>query len=264
MVCSFASRVLVFAVCAALLSGTPTRASAQADTIGTVCANPNQDAHVISAVTPTLPSSARDLHGTVVVLIELSIGSDGAVKDATVYKSSANRAMDAEALRVARASMYAPKIVRCVQTTGSYLFRVDFRGKPLTPPVISAPQGWKPGRFNDKSQYATTSWSDVPQHQLIVRWELDPRGIDEIRNMELNGPLPAQRVEDTHLCNGTQRGFRFFHGPTGPQDRTPSAIIEVMVANGVMYTASYLAYDHAAPTADVQKALDSFCAPEVP
>lgn len=264
MVCSFYFRALVFALTAMFACAIPAPSWAQAEPAATSCANPNEDARVVSAVNPSLPPTARNLHGSVTVLVEVTIGPDGKLKSATIFKSSGNSAMDEEALRVARASVYAPKTVHCVPTDAHVLFRVVFQGAPLTPPSISVPPGWQPGRLNDKSQYATLSWSDVPQHQLMLHWQLATQSIDEIRNMELKGPLPAQRAEDVRLCNGTQSGVRFFHEPNRADDRSPSSVIEVISANGVMYTASFLAYDHVQPSVDIQKALDSFCAPETP
>lgn len=263
MVCSFPFRVLVFALCGVLMAAAPTPTLAQANPIATTCANPNQDAHVVSAVNPELPQSAH-LRGSTMVLVEVSIRSNGLLKTSTIYKSSGNVAIDDAALKAARASIYAPKIVQCVPTEADYLFRMDFRGTPLAPPTIAVPPGWQPGRFNGKSQYATLSWSDVPQHQLILRWQASAMNIDDVRKTGLYGALPAQRIEDVRLCNGTQAGLRSFHETNGSEDRSPAAVMEVLVANGVLYTAAFLAYDHQPPGAAVQKALDSFCAPVAP
>ena len=260
MVCSFAFRASFFAAIVSLLAATPTTASLRAQTPSPAACN--QDASVTSAVTPRFPASARNLRGRVIVLVEVVIGATGSVKEATIYKSSGDTAVDAEALRAARASVYAPKTVKCVPTDANYLFREEFVGTPLTPPTIAVPPGWKPGPFN-QSTYETRSWSDDTQHQLILRWQKDSQTIDQIRASELNARagLRAQRAVDVRLCDGTQSGVRFFHEAADSLDHIPSGEVEVIVTNGVLYTASFLAYDHSPPSEDVRKALDSFCAP---
>ena len=91
------------------------------------CANPFVEASVTRATQPDYPQSARDLNlGPVSVEIEVTIGPDGEIKDAEVYRSSTNLAIDQSALRAARASTYAPKIVNCNPVAGRYLFRADF------------------------------------------------------------------------------------------------------------------------------------------
>jgi TonB family protein len=91
------------------------------------CANPNAEAHVIDTVAPEYPDSARDLQlGDVTVMVEVTLGLQGQVIDAKVTQSSNDAAIDQAALRSARESTYAPKIVGCSPVSGSYLFRADF------------------------------------------------------------------------------------------------------------------------------------------
>jgi protein TonB len=91
------------------------------------CANPNQEATVTNPMSPDYPDSARDLGlGPVIVLVEVTIGPSGALVDATVSQKSGNMAIDQAALRAARQSQYSPKLVNCVPTTGSYIFKADF------------------------------------------------------------------------------------------------------------------------------------------
>jgi TonB family protein len=62
-------------------------------------------------------------------IVTVTVGPDGTVQSAVMFKSTGTRDGDAEALRVARATTYSPKIVDCKAATGKYLLRVDF-----TPP----------------------------------------------------------------------------------------------------------------------------------
>ena len=56
----------------------------------------------------------------------VTIGPTGNLINATVTQSANNTAIDQAALRAARESQYAPKIVNCQPTTGTYSFRADF------------------------------------------------------------------------------------------------------------------------------------------
>ncbi|MHB8434026.1 MAG: energy transducer TonB [Candidatus Tyrphobacter sp.] len=91
------------------------------------CPNPNREATVISKATADYPQSAQELNlGDVTVEIKVTVGASGTLQDATVYSSSHNMAIDQAALRAARESTYAPKLVNCVPTVGIYLFDVTF------------------------------------------------------------------------------------------------------------------------------------------
>jgi TonB family protein len=60
------------------------------------------------------------------VLVEVTIGPHGELVDASVQSSSHNQAIDQAAIRAAKQSQYAPRLVNCVPTTGSYIFRAEF------------------------------------------------------------------------------------------------------------------------------------------
>ena len=91
------------------------------------CANPNREATVTNAMSPDYPDSARELNlGTVNVEVEVSVGATGNLASASIYKSSNNMAMDQAALRAARQSTYAPKLVDCEPVQGDYLFTATF------------------------------------------------------------------------------------------------------------------------------------------
>jgi TonB family protein len=102
-------------------------ATTGAATTGPMCSNPNAEASVIDAMSPAYPDSARDLGlGLVSAFVEVTIDAQGRLVDAKIYRSSSNAAIDQAALRAARQSSYAPKIVDCVPVDGRYIFHADF------------------------------------------------------------------------------------------------------------------------------------------
>ena len=108
-------------------TGPPSNAT-PAPTAKPACANPNQDATVTTAMQPEYPQSAQDQGlGPVTVLVQVTVGPSGNLVDAKVYKSSNNMAVDNAAIRAARQSQYAPKLINCAPTTGDYIFRADFQ-----------------------------------------------------------------------------------------------------------------------------------------
>jgi protein TonB len=91
------------------------------------CAVPNAEARVRDAVSPDYPDSARELGlGEVSVLVRVTIGTNGGLIDAAIAQSSGNAAIDDAALRAARASTYAAKIVDCAPVQGAYIFDATF------------------------------------------------------------------------------------------------------------------------------------------
>jgi protein TonB len=90
------------------------------------CPNPNMEATVTNQVDPDYPDMARQqgIEGT--TQVKVSLDATGAITGATVYKSAGNIQLDNAAIAAAKASKYAPEIVNCVKTAGSYLFRADF------------------------------------------------------------------------------------------------------------------------------------------
>jgi len=91
------------------------------------CKTPYQDATVVNQAQPEYPDAARDLGlGEVQVAIEVTIGPDGGLVGTKVAQSGGNMSLDQAALAAARQSTYAPKIVNCQPTTGSYYFKVTF------------------------------------------------------------------------------------------------------------------------------------------
>ncbi|HTV92760.1 MAG TPA: TonB family protein [Verrucomicrobiae bacterium] len=97
-----------------------------------MCANPNQEATVTNAVYIVAPNW---LQRPTTVLVEVTIGPAGNLIEARVTRShsSGNAVLDEAALRAARASQYAPKLVNCMPTTGATLFRAVFIQSSPTP-----------------------------------------------------------------------------------------------------------------------------------
>ena len=107
--------------------GTPVPGT-PAPTAKPACANPNQEATVTNPMQPEYPQSAQDMGlGPVTVLVQVTVGPTGSLVNAAINKSSGNMAIDQAALRAARQSQYAPKLVNCSPTTGDYIFRADFQ-----------------------------------------------------------------------------------------------------------------------------------------
>lgn len=218
---------------------------------------------------PEYPLSARNLGlGPVTVLVETTIGPTGNLIAATIYKSSGSIAIDRAALLAARQSVYAPKFVNCVPTTGDYLYRAEFSpgslGPPPTPvpgvPSFVAPSGWigsfYPGGPNG-------AWHDAGFRFLSLTWAYDARTLsqyqdDAAANARLRpnaGKLATERIK---VCNGTQDGLHFSYAAATSAMRNDQYVV---VKNGILYTLTYRANDGAAPSPELETAISNFCAP---
>lgn len=93
------------------------------------CANPNADAIATDKVTPDMPEIARQMGATGTAQIKVTLDEKGHVTDASVFKSTNNRALDNAALLAAKQSKYAPETRNCVAVTGSYLYTVTFENQ---------------------------------------------------------------------------------------------------------------------------------------
>lgn len=92
------------------------------------CQTPFQDARAVQIAQAEYPESARDQGlGEVEVSVKVTVGPDGnLVGPPVILQGSGNMAMDQAALAAARQSTYAPQIVNCQPTTGTYQFKVTF------------------------------------------------------------------------------------------------------------------------------------------
>jgi TonB family protein len=104
---------------AALLSAIVAQATPQCDV-------PNKDITIVRYVGAEYPDSARDLGlGPVTVYVRVTIGTDGRVEAASIYKSSQNMAIDRAAIRAAQQTIYSPKIVGCLPVVSDGIIRED-------------------------------------------------------------------------------------------------------------------------------------------
>ncbi len=94
-----------------------------------VCAVPNADATTTQAVEPDYPDIARQQGAVGTTQVKVSLDATGHVLDASIAKSAGSAALDQAAVKAARASSFAPEVVNCVKTAGSYIFRADFTGQ---------------------------------------------------------------------------------------------------------------------------------------
>jgi protein TonB len=90
------------------------------------CAVPDAEARVNQLAQTSYPDSARELGITGDVDVLISLSASGAVIDASIYRSSGNRALDAAAMRAARETTYLPAVVACQAVPGTYTFHDSF------------------------------------------------------------------------------------------------------------------------------------------
>jgi protein TonB len=89
------------------------------------CSVPFAAARTLEAITPEAPEDAAGIQATAQVQVTLDDG--GRVTDAHIYTSTGTMSLDRAAVEAARRSRYAPSIVDCMPTGGTYLFKVDFQ-----------------------------------------------------------------------------------------------------------------------------------------
>lgn len=73
---------------------------------------------------PEAPQDAAGIQATAEV--QVTLDAIGRVTDARIYSSTGTMSLDRAAVDAARRSTYAPSIVDCQPTGGTYLFKVDF------------------------------------------------------------------------------------------------------------------------------------------
>ncbi|HZV76461.1 MAG TPA: TonB family protein [Candidatus Babeliales bacterium] len=95
-----------------------------------------RDAGVVKAVAPIYPGSLPSGIAPFDVTVEVTLGEDGSVTRAKIYKSSGYPDADAAAIVAARASTYVPQVVACKPVQGDYLFAETFVRAPS--PIASS------------------------------------------------------------------------------------------------------------------------------
>jgi TonB family protein len=122
---------------AATLAASPVLAQAAAPSMSPVpsatpagessCTRPDTPVTLLQAESPDLPAAARDLGpGPIKVQVLVTVDASGNVVKTGISKSSTNFAVDQAAVRAARKSKYAPKLVNCQPVQGDYLFEASF------------------------------------------------------------------------------------------------------------------------------------------
>ncbi|HTW85637.1 MAG TPA: hypothetical protein VMD91_16325 [Candidatus Sulfotelmatobacter sp.] len=85
------------------------------------CAKPFARATTVHTVQPIMPAKGRPG----IVLVRVDLDADSHIVNAAIY-SSEDPALDAESLRVVRASTFQTQVFRCVPLPASYLFGVEY------------------------------------------------------------------------------------------------------------------------------------------
>ena len=90
------------------------------------CSAPDHLANLKIAYAPEYPTIAKEegIQGS--TLVHVTLTRSGALKDATVAKSSGFATLDNEALLSVRASKYEPETVACQPVAGDYFVTVTF------------------------------------------------------------------------------------------------------------------------------------------
>lgn len=87
-----------------------------------------RDVTVVTSSPADYPGTATMMGSAPVeVLVRVVVEADGRVSSASIYKSSADLAMDQAALRAAIKSTYAPKMIACKAVRGVYFFNATFQ-----------------------------------------------------------------------------------------------------------------------------------------
>lgn len=118
----FAALTLVFqALVPAPAHAAPLQAP-QNTLVASGCSNPDVEPGVVNAVAPQL---SRPPAQKTSVQVAVTIGPNGRVVGAKVFRSSGDIAVDNAVLTAAEKSTYSPKLVNCRPVQGTYLFKAD-------------------------------------------------------------------------------------------------------------------------------------------
>jgi protein TonB len=98
--------------------------SAAAPSPAPACSNPFEPAYTIAAVVPEAPEDAAGIKAT--AQVQVTLDDRGRVTDTRIFSSTGTMSLDRAAVDAARRTTYAPSIVDCQPTGGTYLFKVDF------------------------------------------------------------------------------------------------------------------------------------------
>lgn len=94
-------------------------------TVAAACKNPNAEPQALNAVAPNLPKSEEPPR-KVTAIVTVTVAASGKATRVLIYRSSGYPNVDRAVAIAAEHSTYSPKLVNCVPTEGTYLFRADF------------------------------------------------------------------------------------------------------------------------------------------
>lgn len=91
---------------------------------------PNKDAAIAGLpADANYPDIAKEQGAVGTVQVRVSLDADGSEEDVSIYKSSANQALDDSALDAARRTHFTAETIDCKRQPSSFMFRVDFTGQ---------------------------------------------------------------------------------------------------------------------------------------
>lgn len=93
--------------------------------VAAACKNPNAEPQALNPAMPNLPKSEVPPR-KVTAIMSVTVAASGKPTSVLIYRSSGYPNVDRAAALAAEHSTYSPKLVNCVPTEGSYLFRADF------------------------------------------------------------------------------------------------------------------------------------------
>jgi TonB family protein len=83
------------------------------------------DGRVLDAAFPRLPAAAQTQAITGIVYVAIVLAADGGVADTNIILTP-SQLLDASALQAARATKYAPAVLRCAPVPAAYVFAVGY------------------------------------------------------------------------------------------------------------------------------------------
>lgn len=92
--------------------------------VAAACKNPNAEPQALNPAMPVLPKSG--VPRKVTAIMTVTVAASGKPTSVLIYRSSGYPDLDRAAALAAEHSTYSPKLVNCVPTEGTYLFRADF------------------------------------------------------------------------------------------------------------------------------------------
>src|SRR5262249_49731784 len=105
-----------------------TVADVQPKPIGSVatCRVPNRPAEINGPVYADYPKLPHDMGVAGTTDLQVDIGANGSLKEATMINSSGNKWVDYEAMRTTRLTAFSPEVRDCHAIAGVYMLTVTF------------------------------------------------------------------------------------------------------------------------------------------